>query len=769
MTDSFLIRAGIFAVMFLASVKIRTMYKSRFAWLFFAFPIMGMVLAYSVALPQSSAVDEIASRGGPVTVVGLVHDVTFTTTGMQRLTIFTESITAGGEVYYERLKIRAATPADRDELIITPGSRVSFVGTLHKLQPPRNPGGFNELHHLGARGYDYTMRIVYHSVIGRGTTFLSALRGFRDNITAIYYQWLPYDKAGIISAMVTGDRSGLTDYVRELYRDSGIYHVLVISGMHISIMGLFADRLLRRFVSTKAAAFATLGFLCVFAIFTGASTSTVRAVLMIAILLFSKFFQKEPDLVSSASLAGLIMLFYEPRWVFDVGFQYSFSAVLGLGFFLNPIVWNFKKKTEIEKGPLLWFMELFAASLIVFVSTIPVQIYHFNHILPYQIFVNMVILPLLSFIIVPGFIMGLLGLIFSPAGGLLSGLIYFLLAFYENVSLFVIGLPFSRILRATPHYLFAISFLGALVGLWYLSASDAKVKIKVKFAITAFSIWILVFGIYSLLPRVPIMIKLDVGQGDAVVIERYGEVFIIDAGGWHSSDQPIREVGRNTGARVIIPYLERRGISRIDGVFVSHLHLDHAFGAVELLEFMEVARLYLPILTDRSYLVYQMLINTAMENDVEVVYLRAGDFFESPEGISFLVLSPSENVIYENTNEASLVLYVDMGQRVMFTGDIGLPTEERLIRHFSHLDIDILKLAHHGSRFSTGDAFLDATMPNVAIAGVGMHNVFGHPHPTVTSRLYDRGVLFYSTHTHGAITINLNDNRITTMLGGSSP
>lgn len=766
LVDNLLITGGIFAAMILISFKIRMMYKSKAAWLFLAFPVMGMLLAYTASIPVNMEIDEIAGRGGPVTIEGLVHDATLTSTGIQRLTIFTQAVTSGGEVYYERLKIRATQRADREELTMAPGSRVILTGTLHRLQPARNPGGFNELHHLGARGYDYTMRIAYWREIGAGATTLSVLRGFRDNITAIYYQWLPYDKAGILAAMVTGDRSGLTDYVRDLYRNSGIYHVLVISGMHISIMGLFADRILRQFLSVKAAAFITLGFLCLYCIFTGASTSTVRAVLMIAIVLLSKLFQKEPDLASSASLAGIIMLLYEPRWIFDIGFQYSFSAVLGLGFFVNPVSFNIKQKTGIEKGPLLWVMELFAASLIVFVTTIPVQIYHFNYIITYSIFVNMIVLPLLSFIIVPGFIMGLLGLIFAPAAGLLSGVIYFLLAFYENVSLFAADLPFSRILTASPHYLFAMGFMAVLAGLWYLFASEFNLRLKLKFSGTVLTIFALAFGIYSFWPKDPIIIKLDVGQGDTVVIERAGEVFIIDAGGWHSGDQPIREVGQNTGARIIIPYLERRGISRIDGIFVSHLHLDHAFGAVELLEFMDVGRLYLPFLVDRGYPTYQMLIDASMENGVEIMYLRAGDLFESAGGISFLVLSPSENINYENTNEASLVLYVNMEQSIIFTGDIGFPTEARLINRFSHLHSDILKIAHHGSRFSTGDEFLDAVMPRVAIAGVGVHNVFGHPHPTVTSRLYERGIPFYSTHTHGAITINLRNNRVTTMLGG---
>ena len=200
-SDNFFIIAFICAVLLLVSFKIRTMYKSKAAWLFLAFPVMGMVLTYASSIPRNTAIDEIAAIGGPVTVEGVVHDVTLTSTGIQRLTIFTERIISGGETHYERLKIRATNRADAEELIITPGSRLIFTGTLHQLQPARNPGGFNELYHLGARGYDYTMRLRYQREIGRGTTPLSVLREFRDSITATYYEWLPYDKAGMVETM----------------------------------------------------------------------------------------------------------------------------------------------------------------------------------------------------------------------------------------------------------------------------------------------------------------------------------------------------------------------------------------------------------------------------------------------------------------------------------------------------------------------------------------------------------------------------------------
>jgi len=740
------------------------MYGSRAGWLFLLFPLAGFLLAYSASLAQNEIIDEIANRGGPVRIEGIVHDVAFTSSGLQRFSVFTESISSGGHTHYERLKILATPRSEPGDNPISPGSRIYLIGTLWSLQPARNPGGFSELHHLGARGYDYTMRVEFWRDDGAAFSFRGLLRRLRDSVTDSYYASLPVEKAGILSAMVTGDRSGLSDNIRATYRESGIYHVLVISGMHISIMGLFADRLLRQFISAKTAAFITLGFLCAYCLFTGASTSTVRAVIMAGVLLSSKLFWKEPDLVSSASLAGLIMLIYEPMWIFDIGFQYSFSAVLGLGFFTGPLGYYIKQKTGIAKGPKLWAMELLSSSLIIFIATIPVQIYHFNHLITYSIFVNILVIPLLSFIIVPGFIMGILGLISIPLSGLFSGLIYFLLAFYENISLFAANLPYSRILIASPHYLWAFIFMAALFGLWYLFACELTTGHKIRYIAVFVLVYMITFGVYYNRPRDPIMTMLDVGQGDAVVIEKHGEVYLIDGGGWHRGDEPFLELGQNTGARVIAPYLAHRGLGQINGIFVSHLHADHVIGAVELMSLKDVETLYLHLRMDKDDPYYLMLMEAAAENQVEIVYLSSGDIFQSDKGINFMVLGPTEHFEYENVNESSMILYVDAGLRLMFTGDMGFPSEERLVRRFSNLHTDILKVAHHGSRFSTGDSFLEALRPRIAIAGVGVHNPFGHPHPSVLSRFNEKNINFYSTNTHGAIIINLRNHSITTML-----
>jgi len=727
---------------------------------------MGLYIAYASSVPQNEIIDEIAQNGGPVRIEGIVHDTALTSSGAQRLTVFTESISSGGKTHYERLKVLASLKEEPEGEIITAGSRVYLIGTLWGLQPTRNPGGFSEFHYLGARGYDYTMRVEFWRDDGATFSFRSVLRELRDSISAVYYASLPEEKAGILSAMVTGDRGGLTHNVRDIYRDSGIYHVLVISGMHISIMGLFIDRALRQIASVKTAAFITLGFLCVYCIFTGASTSTVRAVIMAGVLVASKLFWKEPDLVSSASIAGIAMLTYEPLWLFDIGFQYSFSAVLGLGFFAQPVSFYIKKITGVKKGPKLWGMELTAASLIVFIVTIPVQVYHFNQLITYSIFVNLLVIPLLSFVIVPGFIMGLLGLVSMSLAGLMAGLIYFLLAFYENISLFAANLPFSKILVASPHYLLAFTFMGLLAVFWYLFASEANSRAKYSLLGAALILYITSLSIYYNRPKDPIMIMLDVGQGDATVIERFGEVYIIDSGGWHLGDElSFLEIERNTGARVVAPYLAHRGIGRVDGIFISHLHADHAAGAIELMDIIDVKNLYLHVHMDKEDPIYLLLEEAALRNGVEKIFLKAGDTFESDGGIAFMVLGPSENVSYENINESSMVLYVDMGLSIMFTGDIGLPTEQRLLLGFTNLQTDILKVAHHGSRFSTGDEFVNVLRPRAAIAGVSLHNTFGHPHPSVISRFNERNISFYSTDTHGAIIINLKNNRITTMLG----
>ena len=764
LTNGLFVAAAICAALIIISLKICTTYKTKTALIFPIFFIAGLIFAFVSARPANMDIEEIARQGGHVVIEGIVHDAVMSTTGMQVLTIITESIDSGGERFYERLRIRAVPRTEDGGQSISIGSRLRLSGTLWTLQPARNPGGFSELNHLGARRYDYTIRVESWQELGEiGTSFSAryTLRGLRERIVEVYYTALPEEKAGILAAMVTGERSGITEYVRNLYRDSGIFHVLVVSGMHISILGLFVDTMLRKITTIKAAAFITLAFLFVYCIFTGASTSTVRAVIMASVLVFGKLFQREPDLVSSASLAGLIMLFYEPRWLFDIGFQYSFSAVLGLGFFMRPMSFYIKQRTGLQTGIRLRIMEVASSSLIVFIATIPVQIYHFNQLITYSVFVNLLILPLLSFILIPGFIMGIVGLVSIEIAMVFSGVIYFLLAFYEQVSLLASRLPHAQILIATPHYLWAMAFMGILAGLWYLFASGVSYGFKLRAAGAVIAGYIVLFGVYSALPRAPIMIKLDVGQGDAVVIERYGEVFIVDGGGW-----PLREIGQNTGDRIIAPYLARRGIRRIDAIFVSHLHRDHVVGAIELLWLKDVERIYLPVRIDKSYPIFAILEEAAYYNDVEMVFVQAGDMFRSAGGISFMVLSPSGYHRYPSTNEASMVLYAYIdGMRIMFTGDIGMDTERVIAQRFSHIQTDILKVAHHGSRFSTSDEFLDAARPQTAIAGVGRHNVFGHPHPTVVDRLAERGIEFYSTHTHGAITINLRTGSITTMIG----
>ena len=722
---------------------------------------IGFILTINSARPTNIIIEEVARRGGHVTIEGVVYDAVRNQSGVQVLTIRTEKITAGGETFYERLQIRMLPRGERAEQTLVIGSRVRVVGSLWALSPARNPGGFNELHHLGARGYDYTMRPDSWQVLEEGGNALSFLRELRDSIVAVYYRALPDEKAGILAAMVTGDRSGITDYVRNLYRDSGIFHILVVSGMHISILGLVVDKVLRQIMNMKTAAIITIGFLMVYCIFTGASTSTVRAVIMAAVLVCSKLFQKEPDLVSSASFAGLVMLIYEPRWIFDIGFQYSFSAVLGLGFFARPLTDYIKSRTGLKRGIRLWIMQGATSSLIVFITTAPVQMYHFNQIITYSVFANLIVIPLLSFIVIPGFIMGVVGLVSFEMALVFSGVIYFLLAFYEQLALFISTLPVAQILVATPHYLWSFAFAGVLVGVWHLFASYARWEFKLRAAKGIVAVYILAFGIYSAMPNSPIMIKLDVGQGDAVIIERHGEVFVIDAGGW-----PFRDVGQNTGARIVAPYLAHRGISCIDAIFVSHLHRDHAFGVIELMQIKNVERVYFSTRINKDYPIFALLYEAARDNDVELVFVQAGDSFRSPGGIEFLVLGPSEHNRYSNTNEASMVLYADIdGMRVIFSGDIGIEAERLITRRFSHLRTDILKLAHHGSRFSTGDEFLLATTPAAAIAGVGVHNMYNHPHPSVVERLYEHNIELYSTNTHGAITIDLRTREITTMLG----
>jgi len=720
---------------------------------------------------KSPLAEGYAEDSRSVFAEGKVTAVDYTYSGRQKLTVqLCEIYTAGGEKNKANIKAQIIL---EQEQFVSCGSEIVVTGILQSLEPARNPGGYNEALYLGARKFDYKM---YGNLESEelAVNFHFIMDKIRNKVSDCYDKVLPKREAGILKSMILGDKSGLDDYVKDMYREAGIYHILVISGLHISITVLFIQWLLSHFISVKKAAAISIAFICLYCVFSGAGVSAVRAVIMAVILIVAGVIYREADLISSASFAAILLLIYEPLYAFDIGFQYSFSAVFGLGLLsgyfgegLNNIAVKGLSHAKVTDKEMLVlctkFCNALGGCLAVFIATIPVQIYHFNYVFPLSVIANMIILPLAPVIVVLGLLIAIAGLFNVFAAHVAAGIVYALLDFYEAVCLLLDNIPVSKLLMATPAYMLCVLFIICII--LFAACLDLRVGAKKAAAagILFFAIFSIAFAAVELRENVPSVTILDVGQGDCTVIQNGEEVFIIDGGGWYG-----REIGKNTGASVLVPYLDHKGIAYVDKVFISHLDFDHATGIVELINEKSIGMLYMPEAADRKSELYIIISKICEEKGVGIKYLSRGDRIMTESGVGFMVLSPESGREYKDDNASSMVLFMNMGLKYVFTGDIAFSEEENIADSFKNIEADVLKLAHHGSKYSTGEVFLDTLKPEIAIAGAGVNNSYGHPSEEVQERLKQRNIDFYSTKSHGAVIIFKEGGivKIKTMLEG---
>jgi DNA internalization-related competence protein ComEC/Rec2 len=642
--------------------------------------------------------------------------------------------------------------SDDKEQLANMGEKITMSGKLLLPSKKRNPGGFDEENYFRTHLLFYKM---FPNKIENGQIenhLLYHLEQFRNNLGDVYDTIFQSKEASIIKSMIIGDKSDLDDYTSELYKTAGIYHILAISGLHISIVALAFNFLLRFLCSQKTSGFISILLLILYCIMTGSSVSTVRAVIMASIIIIGDIIYRERDLITSLSFAALILLMYNPFYIFDVGFEYSFGAVFGIatcnfaiqrGFSLAalkiPELNLFLKNRFVEK----YFSASIAASLFTFVVTL----YYFYYFTPYSIFVNLFVLPNISLVVILGFAVGIIGLFCIEASSFLSAPIFLLLRFYEKVSQIFIALPFSKILVGYVNFAFIIFYLVWIFLLIFMLSSFNEKFTSAKKYFACYSIFFafcIVIAIFF--PKASEIVMLDVGQGDCFVVNS-GQTFIIDGGGKRTQD-----IGNNTGVNILVPYLDYKAKNYVDAVFVSHSDADHIIGIIELLSKKNVGQIFLSEKISDDDL-SQKLILEAEKFSVPIYYLKSGDDLKFNKA-DFYCLYPFENTKAENNNDTSLVLKLNLeGKDILFTGDIEKNAEQEILLSNENISADILKLAHHGSKTSSTLEFLKKVNPSLAIVSSGVNNSYGHPSKEIVQRLQDLNIPLINTAQSGAVAI----------------
>ncbi len=735
------------------------------------------------------------------------------------------------------------------------GDVVRVWGEFTQFQPASNPGEFDYASYY--RGQKLIWRVFALAVrkveTGEGLSYVLPNGILRVRIwAAARLRLLAGEEDGsIFAAMLLGDKSGMSEEIRDLYQKNGIAHLLAVSGLHLSLVSMAAYGLLRKAGAGYGRAAVAGGVvLILYSILTGASPSVIRALIMTLCGFLAAWLGRTYDLLSAMGLSALMLLWHSPYLIDQAGVQLSFAAIGGIGLAKELEEWGAvwaEKGTESEKtllfgaggeGAQAWEQTL-RLTLCMQLVSLPVVLWHFFSYPLYGIFLNLLVVPLTGIIVGSGAGSLLASLFAIRAGTFLTGGGRAVLAWYEICCRWFLRLPGSSLLRGRPELWQIVVYYMALGVLIYVlfkrdrqpKARMAGLKIS-RILRGKREVVLACFLFASLLSLRPPAVRglevtiLDTGQGDGICIRTRNQVILVDGG---STDQ--KELGQYR----LEPFFQSKGIRQIDLAIVTHGDWDHISGLSWLLEQaseeesgtasgrIRVKALAMPE-AGKGEEVYERLEQLCEKQGGQVVWIARGDVVkqnasDSPAGstgvqaiwerlgrrtggagenlLRLQCLYP-ESVSGHSTpasstdrNEHSLVFRLDYGEfHMLLTGDMSADGEADLVRLESGTegkvpigtdstdvwesgmkeekagrpeagDIWILKVAHHGSGYSSSEAFLAWLNPDYAVISCGKKNRYGHPHPDTLERLSECESQILQTKESGAIIWQTDGHRIT--------
>ena len=643
------------------------------------------------------------------------------------------------------------------------GMHVRLEGMLVLPELPRNPGQFNRRIYESGKKIDFylenpTVLEVKEQRSGVREVVEIWKTEMMNRCEKIYQD----EEAGILEAMLFGEKSELSGDIKELYQAAGISHVLVISGLHISLLALAVAGILRRLgFPMPVWVILSVGVLAGYGILIGQPTTAVRALLMFFVLQGARLLGRSYDLLSALAFAGILMLLDNPDLILDGGCRLSFCAVIGVGWYASEKNKIFRSIGEKEKrknrgkggkgssaGAIL---ENIRAGWYLWLFTLPVMLDTFYQVSVVGLLWNLVAIPLLPVIIASGG----LGVVLAGwnifLGSLAGSPAYGMLQLYQEIGNISEKLPVGMWTPGQPskpviagYYL--VIFLLVLVEK-QLIKREKRWKIRKIFpGMELCSMLLLLLLMAHPWQQREKITFLDVGQGDASLLQSGGQTLLLDGG---STSQ------KNVGTYVILPYIKQQGISCLEAVVLTHTDQDHINGVTEVLEegkkgWLTVKNLMYPYWMEGTEQGKQ-LKKLAEEAGASCRKIRAGDRLTIGKAEA-VVLYPKEQEKIAEPNAGSLVLFWKWeGVRAMFTGDLPEEKERELLQNLPACEI--LQVGHHGSATSTCREFLEQVQPSLAVISCAMKNRYGHPSPDTVDRLKKTGCEIRYTMKSGAITI----------------
>ena len=631
-----------------------------------------------------------------------------------------------------------------------PGERIEVYGKISPVEAPRNEGVFDfRLYYRTISVHGSMYGTSFRVIGGEPKPFARGLQELRLRMGDILDQLLPPQDAGIYRALLTGDKSAMDEDIRSLYQENGIAHILAVSGLHLSILGLGVYELLRRFGRSKAASGSVAALLIIsYGILTGCSGSALRAVLMLLLRFLAAAVGRSYDMLTAMAAAALFLLWKEPFMLFSAGFQLSFLAVLAIGL---------RHALPAPKHPLLEGLWL---SFYLQLLTLPVILFHYFRFPLYGIFLNLIVLPLMGCVIYSGvFGVGLFGLSEKLATIAVGGG-HWILRLYTLLCTHCAALPYSSLLLGRPSmqsillYYTALGFVTWALAERHAAERSGLAACRLPLPCIVLPLLLSMLCLPAKQPQGLEITALDVGQGDGFILRNQGLVMSVDGGS--TSDQRL-------GENVLVPYLESQGIGHIDLALITHCDADHYSGIQYLLEEeakMSIGELLLPRVAMQDAR-YDALRDAAAARDVRIRYFGQGDCIDLGE-VEIRGYYPAGTERLEAANDHSIGMLLRASDfQMLFTGDMDEDCERQMLAalweaNAGYPKIDVLKAGHHGSHTSSSEALLAALRPDYAILSYGVGNDYGHPHAETRERLRRYDVKMLETVKMGEIRIIIN-------------
>lgn len=623
-----------------------------------------------------------------------------------------------------------------------PGNVLKAAGQYAPFPVSRNEGNFNQKQYQQNRKREFRVYADSETLVSRQENKFAVFLGrLRASMKKVFVDSLDDADAGVMADMTLGEKSMLAPETKALYQGAGISHILAISGLHVSILGMGLLRFLQRLgCHRKCSAILAAAIVCSFCIFSGMEVSTVRAVGMFLLMMAAQVLGYSYDSVTALFVSAAVQLWQNPFLMEYAGFLFSYGAVFGV-----VAVWKILQRMNEARQKEKKERKICAAlcvSACIQLVTLPLSVYFYYEIPTYSILVNVCILPFMGALLFLGFVGGLLGILFPGLGAVILTPARWLLDFNEAICIIAGKLPWSNFIAGKPPLELLLVYYGAL-GLCLYLIWRTKKKRYLAGMVLMIACLLFVRGN----PRFEVTV-LDVGQGDGVLIQNEnGEHFFLDGG---SSD--VKQVGEYR----ILPFLKSRKIRSVKGWIVSHADTDHISGLLELLQRgypVETLVLAKHMVRDEAM---EALLQTAKTAGCEILYVSPGMKFGSGNTV-FTVLSPEHGSTERNASSLSVLL--EHGEFTgVFTGDIGVRQEQELLES-GHLarygaeEVDFYKAAHHGSDGSNSQEFLERLSPEITVISCGKKNSYGHPGREVVKRIWETGGNLFFTMEQGQICI----------------